>query len=80
MQCHHAGRDALANERGGAVVVDHAFTSTCSRRPASFICQRFIVSFSRGLDTDVSCHSLSLSFLAVYCLPLWVTVISHHLE
>lgn len=30
--------------------------------------------FSRGADTDVSCHSLSLSFLAVYCLPLWVTV------
>ncbi len=30
--------------------------------------------FSRGADSDVSCHSLSLSFLAVYCLPLWVTV------
>lgn len=29
---------------------------------------------ARGADTDVSCHSLSLSFLAVYCLPLWVTV------
>jgi hypothetical protein len=26
------------------------------------------------VDTDVSCHSLSLSFLAVYCLPWWVTV------
>ena len=38
------------------------------------MCQRFSVSFSRGFDTDVSCHSLSLSFLAVYCLPLWVTV------